>query len=325
MPDAEWKDLVRQTKTRPFNFEPYVMFTEPPYQSRYINVSQQGFRLVPGQGPWPMDPKNYNVLAFGGSTMFGYGVADDQTIAAYMQTLMQTAGGRRVCVYNFGRRAYFSTLERILLEQLLQNGAKPNLAIFLDGLNDFEAPDPSFLPQSRHESLTPPSSGARILELFQSLPAVKLAKSIMPTSADGQTAPGPDWSIADPTVINQYVWNIKAIESIGKSTGIKTIFAFQPTPTYEYDLTYHELKIKDWSLYGDQLVIHGYPLMAKYVRNNDMGDDFLWLADIQQGVSKTLYVDKWHYSPDFSRTIAKDICQFIEKRNLMPVSSPAGD
>jgi hypothetical protein len=320
MADSEWKELVRETKDRPFGFSPYVMFTEPPYHGRYINVSEQGYRLVPQQGPWPMDPKNFNVLTFGGSTMFGYAVSDDQTVAAYLQTILQNAGGRRVCVYNFGRRAYFSTQERILFEQLLRDGARPNLVVFMDGLNDFLfAVEPTFLQQSQDELLAPATGGTRLLELWQSLPAAQvvqlLSQKLMPLP---KSPPPPDWSKVDPIAIDRYAWNKKAIESISASMGITTVFVFQPTPTFNYVLTDHILSLSDFTDTGDECAINGYPLMAKYVKDHNMGDDFLWLADVQQGVAKRLYVDKWHYSPEFCKEIAGDISKFLQQRNELP-------
>ena len=75
---------------------------------------------------------------FGGSTAFGIGVPDDQTVASHLQTQLGTArDGREVRVYNFGRGAYYSSQERALFERLIVAGYVPNLAIFLDGLNDF--------------------------------------------------------------------------------------------------------------------------------------------------------------------------------------------
>jgi hypothetical protein len=320
MADADWKELVRETKDRPFGFGAYVMFTEPPYNGRFVHVSQQGFRLIPDQGPWPMDPKNYNVLTFGGSTMFGYAVTDEQTIPAYLQPILQAAGGRKICVYNFGRRAYFSTQERILFEQLLRDGARPNLVIFMDGLNDFLfAVEPTFMQESQDELLTPASGGSRVLELCRSLPATQAVKLLAQRwIPEPKAPPPPDWTKVDPQAIDRYVWNKEAIESICQSMGISTVFIFQPVPTYKYVLTDHILSLTDFVDSGDECAIHGYPLMAQYVKDHDMGNDFLWLADIQDGVSKRLYVDKWHYSPEFSQEIAGDIRDFLKQKNFLP-------
>jgi hypothetical protein len=320
MPDAEWKELLKEIKDRPFGYQPYTMVTELPYHGRYVNISDQGFRLIPEQGPWPMDSKNFNVLAFGGSSMFGYAVADDQTISAYMQPILQKSQRRRVCVYNFGQRAYFSTAERILFEQLLRDGAKPDLVVFVDGLNDFLfAVEPTPLQQSQADLLSPQNQGSRrhLLEIWKALPAGQMAQLLAKKFLHPKPPPLADWSAVDPIAIDRYVWNKKAIESICASQGIPNAFIFQPAPIYHHGLT---LKDTDWDTPGDQWVVHGYPLMAQYIKDHDMGNNFLWLADMQQGIQTRLYVDKWHYTADFSRQIADEICKFLEKRKNIPTN-----
>jgi hypothetical protein len=325
MSDSQWKELLREIKDRPFGYQPYTMVTETPYQGTYVNISDQGYRLIPQQGPWPLDPKNYNVLAFGGSSMFGYAVADDQTISAYMQPILQKSEGRRVCVYNFGQRACFSTQERILFEQLLRDGAKPNLVVFVDGLNDFLfAVEPTPLQQTQADLLAPQNqgSGHHLLEIWKSLPAGQMAQLLSKKILHPKPPPLADWSTVDPVAIDRYVWNKKAIEAICDSLGIAKAFIYQPAPIYHHGLT---LKEADWDTPGDQWVIHGYPLMAQYIKDHDMGKDFLWLADMQQGIQTRLYVDKWHYTPEFAKQVAGEICNFLEKQKDIPTPQSAAN
>lgn len=130
--------LLTETWTRPFAFEPYTQFKDAPFAGRFVNVDPNGFRHGQTAPPWPPAPQNFNVFVFGGSTVFGYGVADNQTVVARLQEQFPaTIGGRKVCCYNFGRGFYYSSQERVLFEQLLAAGSKPDQAIFIDGLNEF--------------------------------------------------------------------------------------------------------------------------------------------------------------------------------------------
>src|SRR5205085_2675003 len=106
----------------------------------YVNVDPGGFRWSGDQGPWPPDPKNFNIFFFGGSTGFGYGVRDAETVASQLAAFLnQTkAVSRPIKIYNFGRAGYYSTPERMLFERLLLEGHRPQLAVFMDGLNEFE-------------------------------------------------------------------------------------------------------------------------------------------------------------------------------------------
>jgi hypothetical protein len=60
-----------------------------------------------------------------------------------------------------------------------------------------------------------------------------------------------------------------------------------------------------------------YGLMADFEKENTMGNNFIWCADIQSGLKEPFYVDQIHYSASFSKLIAEVIVnQFVEKFNL---------
>jgi hypothetical protein len=119
---------------RPLAYETFTQFMERPFRSQYINVAAAGFRFSAHQGPWPLDPRAFNVFVFGGSTTFGYGVADSETIPSQLQEELRRRTGQPINIYNFGRSYYYSTQERILFEKLLTENQRPQLAIFIDGL-----------------------------------------------------------------------------------------------------------------------------------------------------------------------------------------------
>ena len=134
----EINDLLRETWSRPYVYEPFTQFKERPYKGKYLNVSEDGFRITKNPGPWPPDEKYFNVFLFGGSTTFNYGVPDHQTIASHLQDFVAAAGLEKESrVYNFGRAHYYSTQERLLFEKLITVGFIPDMAVFVDGLNDF--------------------------------------------------------------------------------------------------------------------------------------------------------------------------------------------
>ena len=47
------------------------------------------------------------------------------------------------------------------------------------------------------------------------------------------------------------------------------------------------------------------------IRHTDLGDDFLWLADMQEGRTEPLYMDAVHYTAQFCEAIAVHISDFI--------------
>lgn len=131
------KALLHESWNIPLVYEPFTEFREKKVSGKYVNVSPQGFRIGKDQGSWPPSAENFNVFVFGGSTTFGYGLPDDQTIPSFLQdALQQKMPSQKVRVYNFGRGNYYSTHERILFEQLILSGFVPNLAVFIDGMNE---------------------------------------------------------------------------------------------------------------------------------------------------------------------------------------------
>lgn len=83
------------------------------------------------------------VYFFGGSTMWGLGVRDGETIPSQFAAL---AG---VYAENYGEIGYTAHQGLVLLLQLLQAGHRPDLVVFYDGANDVAAKcQRGFTPQS---------------------------------------------------------------------------------------------------------------------------------------------------------------------------------
>jgi hypothetical protein len=115
-----------------------VQFREKPFAGKFVTIDPHGYRVGAEQSPWPIDEAYTNIFFFGGSTAVGYGVKDADTIASRVHARLAEAGLERPPrVYNFGRGAFYSTQERLLFDKMITFGETPDMAIFLDGLNDF--------------------------------------------------------------------------------------------------------------------------------------------------------------------------------------------
>src|ERR1700730_16023080 len=168
--------LLVETRRRPFTFAPFTHYKERPFSGDFVNVSEAGFRCCGGQSPqpWPPSRDNINIFVFGGSTTFGYGVSDAETIPAQLSWHLSQKLPR-VCVYNFGCGTYASTQERILFEQLVLAGRVPDVAVFIDGINDFIFCDG--LPQYS-DRLKETFEGPTIGPLVSELPLARLRSAM---------------------------------------------------------------------------------------------------------------------------------------------------
>lgn len=334
--DAQSIDqLLRESWSRPYDYEPYTQFRERPFRGRFVNVAEAGYRYSRDQGSWPPAQDQYTVFVFGGSTTFGYGLPDDQTVPSFLQEDLRRATDRNVRVYNFGRSSYVSGQERALFEQLLIEGHVPDLAIFIDGLNEFAFPEgPAETPHleavfgTRRPALEhlPAISGLPMTRFARFLrrgmhrvvhgsppPAVETVQPL--SSLEDERHDDPD-GIA--RIVNRYESNRRLIEAIAEKSGVRVAFVWQPIPLYKYDLHYHLFATGDFG--SNLLARHGYRYVAQRMRETPPDGDFLWCADMQEGLQEPLYVDKVHYTARMSGMVAKRVCDLLIDRGIV---SPA--
>jgi lysophospholipase L1-like esterase len=352
--DEQIRRLLHEQPELTIAYEPFAEFRNAAIARPTLNIHQAGFRLVgAAQGPWPLDDKAVNIFVFGGSTTAGFGVDDDKTIPAALQSRLRQQsddGDPSVNVYNFGVGTYFSSQELAYFQNQIRYGHVPDMVVLVDGLNDFFFwdGDPGTAKSSRQlfhllhvqsRQLGREQGVAwHVVELFKSLPLVKLARQLDDSAAAGHSdsaapartarkviaptagtpakdiyaaryADGP--LITDPrriqAVIARYLVNKDMTQAVARQLGIEAIFAWQPTPLYRYDLAYHPFAIQD----DHRRVRYGYPVMAQYVATHDMGANFAWCADIQDGVDQSLYIDQVHYSEEGNRRVADCIGRTI--------------
>lgn len=129
---GDLNDLLTWTWSPGWIHEPWVGFREKPRASRFVNVSADGVRATRGGATDLSNVPPNSVFVFGGSTMFGYGVADHETVASHLQALL----GPSARVFNLGRAYYYSAQENLLFESLVRAGLRPRVAVFVDGLNE---------------------------------------------------------------------------------------------------------------------------------------------------------------------------------------------
>lgn len=328
MGEDEILQLLKETWSRSYAFEDYTHFRESPCIGKYVNVDPNGFRRSKNQASWPPDREKYFVIfIFGGSTAFGYGVPDDQTIASHLQDFLSAGALKKAAaVYNFGRGHYYSTQERILFEQLVAAHRLPDVALFIDGLNEFfyYENEGTAVSKSFEKFLAGDIRQLWFKELRKRSRVIQTFRVIRKTVKDGlfdrDMGPAKErYRDSHPAklmrCIERYTLNKRMIEAVSSSFNTKSIFVWQPVPTYQYDLTLHPFGKAGFGRHGYSAV--GYPMMWEYVQNHPLGENFLWCAQIQKDTQEALYVDLAHYSPMMSKEFARFIYDWMVKRNLL--------
>ena len=116
-------------------YEPYTIWDRRYYPGDLVSIDLEGFRRTSNSS----DAEDaLNVWVFGGSTAWGEGAPDDETIPSHLAALMNS-WGVDTTVKNLGERGYVSTQEVVLLYRELQAGRRPDVVVFYDGINDAAA------------------------------------------------------------------------------------------------------------------------------------------------------------------------------------------
>lgn len=319
--EADIKQLLDETWKLQRRFEPYVQFREMPFNGRFVNVHEAGFRHSKEQELWPPADDAFTIFFFGGSTTFGYGLADADTVPSQLQRLLRARGYPRVAVYNFGAGSYQSTQERIFFGEILARGVQPNMAIFLDGLNEFAFPH---VPQDSDliANVLANSGGRgtrRIFGILNALPIINLARQIMPspgtrTSDNAEPAKGHDNTALIESVLTRYIANLTQLGAAARAAGATPVFVWQPMPYYKYNTAFHPFFDPGGV---NRHASQGYTQMRERVRRQPIDHSFLWAADIQDGVDEPLYVDSVHYTSDMAERLAGSIVDHLLAQGLM--------
>lgn len=334
LPEPARTQMLSESWNRPYRYADFIHFQEQPFAGRFVNVSPTGFRHSIDQGPWPPAAENLNVFCFGGSTMFGYGLPDDQTLASCLQQEFREHSSRRVCVYNFGVGWHFSTQERLRFEQLLAQEIVPDLAIFVDGINDTSLAW-SNQPAFSHElaaafekvqafGVQSPSQNSQAAEatltdaLFFQWPVGRAARSLSARLRSKSPEPQSASSLVQVDAARAtagcevYRWNRELIQHAADARDVPVLFVVQAAPGVHLDSSKH--------LFANaQLCQNEATFYAALQRDlqDHPAQNVIWCADLAITAPGPLYVDTCHYTAAFSSVIARHIVSECQSRKLM--------
>jgi hypothetical protein len=128
MRPEEVEDLIESTAAVRYRFSA-AGFVHQEMSTRFVNINDNGIRAN-GAERGDVSAMEDAVWVFGGSTTFGFRVADHETIPAHLERML----GRPVV--NLGVNGHDSLMENGLLRYYLRTGYRPAMAIFLDGINE---------------------------------------------------------------------------------------------------------------------------------------------------------------------------------------------
>jgi len=227
-------------------WQPYVYFRPKPFQGQTITIGPDGLRATwqpPAPGTDQPVSEHVKLLMLGGSSLWGFGARDDQTIPSLVARLLHEKG-RRVEVRNLSEIGYVSTQELIALCQELQAGYRPDVVVFFDGVNDTtsallerEAGVSTNEVNRRNEFNLLQSAprltaalGARLLKdsgSYRFAQAVRLRLSRGAAASNAVPSEEAIRALAA-QVAAHYAANVKIVETLARGYGFRPLFFWQP-------------------------------------------------------------------------------------------------
>jgi hypothetical protein len=124
-----FREYAREVTTLHYRWQFFAGTSLTDARGRYLNI-RDGHRIT-------FQPRNPEITVwyFGGSTMFGIGQRDDETIPSQVAHLA-LADGVRIRSINFGVPSFVNWQETQVFEEALTAGPPPDLAVFYDGVNE---------------------------------------------------------------------------------------------------------------------------------------------------------------------------------------------
>jgi lysophospholipase L1-like esterase len=315
---AFWKEEQKRGKV---SFEPYYHWKQDELIGKYINIDAQGVRRT------VKDPtaRAAKIFMFGGSTLWGQGAPDKDTIPSHVQALL----GNAYDVYNYGEDGFVSTQELNYLLYQLSLGNVPDAVIFYDGVNDGYAgvysPAIPRDPQNlRMADLNRSDSG--FIQWITQSNYEKLAKYIVRITRGGYSGSEawdqkvkPDVGINARQVVKMYEAHTKQVRALAKEYQFKAFFFWQPNLL---SLT------KKMSLHERDMVSKVPPVMVESQRQvfqeartmftGSEKEGIYFIGNVFDEIEHPLYWDWCHVGPEGNRLIANKIIELIgeEIRNL---------
>ncbi len=305
------RTIYREKKLLRTQYVPYVAWSRLPFQGKTTNVEDDGDRLTPVTTRAPVG----HIRFFGGSTIWGSGVDDSNTIPAQFNKIHPNYQ-----VHNHGEAGFLSRQEVARLVNLVNQNAPMDLVVFYDGCNDVYHMCRADLSINGHREeakirrkLTKGSHvfDSLIGSLWESIRLIKteLEDKVPPSRC--QADPGYANRVAK-TILNN--WTIA--REIARLGGAEFHAILQPvaplgSPNAEYlGPLYPNSRSQDYALV--------YPLIQDIIQR----DEIDWIHDFTDAFDREeyIYIDSCHVNALGNKIIAEKVHEIV-RHKLVPANS----
>ncbi|MBX9783330.1 MAG: hypothetical protein K2X48_08565 [Chitinophagaceae bacterium] len=288
---------LEMRKANGFDYQPWAGYSAKTFHGQYINVDGFIRKSAPSSSATEGDSNAVVIYFFGGSTMFGFNVADFETIPSYfVKKCIEQKINMPVKVANVGIPTYYSYHELMLFSHLLYNNHRPHIAVFLDGLNDGAGLRATLY---RQPFLNYRLKLPFMMDIVRGKPDFRDSLDYALDIPGGSLPQG-----AADTIFTNYMSAVKAIETIGSAYNVKTCFFIQPVPYYNYT-----------NRKNDPICSQGerpqFQILYPKLETQSFNQNIHFLGNMLEQEKGFPFADAIHYSPAFNEKIAAAVLEII--------------
>ena len=326
-------------------YKPYKVWSRRPFTGTLVNVDEEGNRFTLHNSGREDALK---VWMFGGSTTWGWGAPDGQTIASHLARIFNEEWGVDAHVTNFGEGAFVSTQEVVALIRALHKGGRPGLVLFYDGINDSSVNSQWPEEHGAHSQLATIANRVerkgsalgrnavdepeirpwlRSLGLYRVAQFAKRKLGLESTDLgqipDPDAAPGvPTDTLEQLTQLALSVWleNYKLTTALANEYGFNHVFTWQPTLWTEWkplDPSEERLLPGIWKDFHSNRALSTIVATSKAIRQNVQGtngyEHVYDITHVFQNVVEPVFVDETHLSGPGNRIVAERIFEIFKQ------------
>ncbi len=323
-----WREDRELLQHQSVPYEPFRLWGSPEWHGQFENNDVTPYGTIRRTiNPIRSGCASNNIQRiwfFGGSTAWGIGTPDLDTIPSYLSRLLNVDSQHCFEVTNFGVIGYVMNQEVIFLMQELKSGRRPDIVIFYDGVNDA-------IVGTLHPGIATAHDGyeqihARLEQKGLSLEslgkrsyALRLTRGIF--RHFGGTAVlsiRSDLSAKVKETLDNYDGNIKIVQGLASGYRFKAYFFWQPEllsgnkPMVPFERKMHDhptlITTVDTGSAEDRWILRSQQsVYMEAERRARATEDFVYLGSVFDNVQAPIYSDWMHLGPGGNERIAEAI------------------
>lgn len=287
-----------------YKYKAFVGWRAPQFSGNTINIDSEGFRRNPLSTTFVSEAK---IHLFGGSTMWGSGVSDSNTIPSLISKRYQ------VNTINYGEQAYNSRQALNLFIDNIDKVKPGDVIVFFDGVNDVYHNCRSYNSYNGHfnefriaSALQRKATNVLILGVIKRSNLYQIARKItgskkQRTTESQFTNSCSNYSIAR-KVADFTIKNWLAVSAIAKSLNAYPLCILQPNP-YTLHKTPHSYR-----------KIHAQQISAVYPIIKKRAAHLPCFRDLSKIMKHDYYIDTCcHVNKHGNKVLSEAIWNLVEK------------